>query len=381
MYREAIRQTLEQADIQQRRRQLQQVDRGRLDFCSNDYLGLSQDTEVLAAYQQGLKQWGCGATASPLVRGYSTAHHALAEYLADWLDMERVLLFNSGFAANSGVLQALQTVNLYPVLDRLAHASLYDAVQAGRSSRFRHNDYAHLQSLLAQQAEATVVVTESVFSMDGDGVSLAEITPITKRFGSVLLVDDAHGFGILGDGGRGVRDDVHGQHIDILTATFGKACGIGGAFIGASADVANLCLQRCSHFIYSTAFSAAQAVAILAAIERFRSTPELRLQLQKNVSEYQRMLRDAGLTPCTHNHPIQPLIVGQNDHALRLAVALQQQGIDCIAIRPPTVPQGTARLRVSIRANHSSSDLDRFISCLVNCLHNDRELADVMYRQ
>lgn len=381
MYREAIRQTLEQVDVQQRRRQLHPADISRLDFCSNDYLGLSQDLDVIAAFQRGLKQWGCGATASPLVRGYSSAHHHLAEYLADWLGMERVLLFNSGFAANSGVLQALQTVSLHPVLDRLAHASLYDAVQAGRLSRFRHNDYTHLQSILAQQVEPTVVVTESIFSMDGDGVSLADITPIARAFDSVLMIDDAHGFGILGDDGCGVRGNTQGQHIDVLTATFGKACGIGGAFVATSADIADLCLQRCPHFIYSTAFSAAQAVAILAAIERIRYTPELRLQLQRNVNDYQQLLRSAGLKTCTHSHPIQPLMVGCNEHAVRLAKAMQQQGIDCIAIRPPTVPQGTARLRVSIRANHTSSDLERFVSRLVHCLHNDRELADVMYRQ
>lgn len=381
MFRQAIRQTLEQADHYQRRRQLHPADISRLDFCSNDYLGLSQDRDVIAAFQHGLKQWGCGATASPLVRGYSSAHHRLAEYLADWLGMERVLLFNSGFAANSGVLQALQTVSLHPVLDRLAHASLYDAVQTGHFSRFRHNDYVHLQSLLAQKVEPTVVVTESVFSMDGDGVSLADMTPITRAYDSVLMIDDAHGFGILGDDGRGVRDHAQGQHIDVLTATFGKACGIGGAFVATSADIADLCLQRCPHFIYSTAFSAAQAEAILAAIERVRHNPELRLQLQKNVKRYQQLLLSAGLKTCQHDHPIQPLMVGDNEQALRLAKTMQQQGIDCIAIRPPTVPQGTARLRVSIRANHSDADLERFVSSLVRCLHNDRELADVMYRQ
>lgn len=363
-------------------RQLRVVASQRLDFSSNDYLGLSQHPAIISAYQQALSSWGCGATASPLVRGYATPHAELADYLADWLGYSGVLLFSSGFAANSGVLQALQTLKLTPVLDKLAHASLYDAVQPRRFQRYAHNDYAELAAtcatLNANQHEA-LVVTESVFSMDGDGADLSQLASIKHQYQALVMVDDAHGFGVLGADGKGIRDHAHGNCIDVLTATFGKACGLGGAFVAAEQDLITFFLQECRHYIYSTAFAPAQAVAIQTALELIRTTPELRVQLARNVALWQDGLRSLGLPVAGHQHPVQPLRVGENTDALKLATALGEQGIDCIAIRPPTVPVGTARLRISIRANHNASDIDRLLTSLDRCLKQDPALAEVMY--
>ncbi|WP_157981111.1 aminotransferase class I/II-fold pyridoxal phosphate-dependent enzyme [Aliidiomarina haloalkalitolerans] len=382
MYKDRLRAHLATKSANAALRCLQVAERQRLDFSSNDYLGLSQQPEIIAAYQQGLQQWGCGSTSSPLVRGYSRPHHELAEYLADWLGYARVLLFSSGFSANSGTLQALQTLKLTPVLDKLAHASLYDAVKPRQFQRFRHNDYAHLEQLCEQlrsNAEEPLVVTESVFSMDGDQVDLRQLAALKARQQHVLMIDDAHALGVLGKDGQGIRGHDDSDCIDILTGTFGKACGLGGAFVAGDQDVIEFLLQECRHYIYSTAFAPAQAVAIQTALKLIRSTPELRQQLQQNVSYWQQGLGSLGLAVADHQQPIQPLLVGRNDDAVTLASRLQAQGIDCIAIRPPTVPVGTARLRISIRANHSIDDIDRLLTSLEHCLQQDSALAEAMY--
>lgn len=347
-------------------------DRRYLNFSSNDYLGLSQHPRVIQAWQQGAERYGVGAGGSGHVTGYHQAHQRLEEELAGWLGYDRALLFISGFAANQAVIAALAGREDRIVADRLSHASLLEAaaLSPAQLRRFQHNDSQHLARLLAAPVEGQqLVVTEGVFSMDGDRAPLADIASATRAANGWLMVDDAHGIGVDGDNGRGSCQQ-QGVHPELLIVTFGKAFGLSGAAVLCSHAVADYFLQFARHLIYSTAMPPAQAVALQAALAVIQSDEgqQRREKLAQHVADFRHGASGLAYPLTDSLSAIQPLIVGDNQHTLQLAERLREQGCWVTAIRPPTVPAGTARLRLTLTAAHEPQDITQ----LLEVLHGER---------
>ncbi|PXW37899.1 8-amino-7-oxononanoate synthase [Klebsiella oxytoca] len=339
-----------------------------LNFSSNDYLGLSQHPVIVKAWQEGAERYGVGSGGSGHVSGYSEAHYALEEQLADWLGYPRALLFISGFAANQAVIAALAGKEDRIVTDRLSHASLLEAANLSPAQlrRFQHNDARHLEDLLAKPLSGQqLVVTEGIFSMDGDSAPLTDIQRATRAAEALLLVDDAHGIGAVGDEGRGSCFSQQ-VHPDLLIVTFGKAFGVSGAAVLCSEALADYLLQFARHLIYSTAMPPAQAVALSAALGVIRSDDgqQRREKLACHIADFRREMADYPGELTQSCSAIQPLIVGDNARALRLAARLREQGCWATAIRPPTVPSGSARLRLTLTAAHESTDIARLLEVL-----------------
>ncbi|MDI6957609.1 8-amino-7-oxononanoate synthase [Pantoea sp. Pa-EAmG] len=335
-------------------------------FSSNDYLGLSQHPAVMAAWQQGVCEAGVGAGASGHVTGYSRHHAQLEQQLASWLGYPRALLFISGFAANQAVIHLLAQKSDRIIADKLAHASLLDAASHSPATlrRFAHNQPASLAKLLATRAEGgTLVVTEGVFSMDGDSAPLAELAAETRRAGGWLLVDDAHGIGVTGEQGRG---SCWQQQVkpELLVVTFGKGFGVSGAALLCDDATADYVEQFSRHLIYSTAMPPAQCCALLAALAQIQQGDALRARLQQNIARFRAGAAQLPWQLMASDSAIQPLIVGENHAALALAQRLAQAGCWVSAIRPPTVPPGTARLRITLTAAHHPEDIDALLEAL-----------------
>lgn len=337
-----------------------------LNFSSNDYLGISQHAEVITAWQLGAEIYGVGSGGSGHVTGYNEAHQQFEKQLADWLGYPRALLFISGFAANQALVAALTEKSDRIIADKLSHASLLEAAMHSPAQlrRFAHNDVASLQALLALQSDGEqLVITEGVFSMDGDAAPLAVIAEATRHAGGLLMVDDAHGIGVIGSEGRGSCFQQQIQP-DLLVVTFGKAFGASGAAVLCSESMADYLLQFARHLIYSTAMPPAQACALSAALKVIRRDDARRAQLQANIAHFRAGAEKLPLKLMASQTAIQPLIVGENQAAVRLAATLREQGFWLTAIRPPTVPAGTARLRVTLTASHTSDDIDRLLEAL-----------------
>ena len=338
-----------------------------LNFSSNDYLGMSHHAEVIQAWQQGAESYGVGSGGSGHVTGYHQAHQQFEQQLADWLGFPRALLFISGFAANQALIAALTEKSDRIIADKLSHASLLEAAMHSPAQlrRFAHNDVQSLQTLLAQPNDGgqQLVITEGVFSMDGDAAPLAEIAQASLDCGVLLMVDDAHGIGVVGREGRGSCDQ---QQIkpDLLVVTFGKAFGASGAAVLCSESLADYLLQFARHLIYSTAMPPAQACALTAALQVIRRDDARRAQLQANIAQFRAGAEELPLKLMASQTAIQPLIVGENQAALNLAATMRERGFWLTAIRPPTVPQGTARLRVTLTASHTREDIDRLLEAL-----------------
>ncbi len=335
-------------------------------FSSNDYLGLSQHPAVMAAWQQGVREAGVGAGASGHVTGYSRHHAQLEQQLASWLGYPRALLFISGFAANQAVIHLLAQKSDRIIADKLAHASLLDAASHSPATlrRFAHNQPASLAKLLATRAEGgTLVVTEGVFSMDGDSAPLAELAAETRRAGGWLLVDDAHGIGVTGEQGRG---SCWQQQVkpELLVVTFGKGFGVSGAALLCDDATADYVEQFSRHLIYSTAMPPAQCCALLAALQQIQQGDALRARLQQNIARFRAGATQLPWQLMASDRAIQPLIVGENRAALALSQRLAQAGCWVSAIRPPTVPPGTARLRITLTAAHHPEDIDALLEAL-----------------
>ncbi|MEX1222627.1 MAG: 8-amino-7-oxononanoate synthase [Idiomarina sp.] len=351
-----------------------------LNFSSNDYLGLSQHPTLLAAFRDTAALYGCSSSASPLVTGYQAPHAQLVEQLGDWLKRDDVLLFSSGFAANTGVLKQIAAFYNKVLLDKLSHASLIDGVRdalggpsvKGHSvnrlwQRFRHQDQAQLAQLLNKPASSpALVVTEGVFSMDGDTTAVADMAALCSGAKADLMVDDAHAIGVCGEHGEGIAGACSQQQVPIVTATFGKALGVGGAFVAGSTELTNYLVQNCREYIYSTAFSAAQASAVNAAIQICRSDEgaERRHQLQQNIHRFRTGAGNAELDLLPSATAIQGIICGADDSALAASRYLADAGIWCSAIRPPTVQNGSARLRITITADHTTAQLGQLVTAL-----------------
>lgn len=348
---------------------------GLVDFSSNDYLGLSVHPHVMAAFQQGIQRYGCGSGGSPLLSGYHAPHQQLSEQLADWLGRDAVLLTSSGYAANHAVAAVFEHCSPRYYFDKRNHASMYDAIASHSREqfyRFRHNDVAHLQRQCTANVEAdtlTVIASEGVFSMDGDGAPLDALVHVKRQLShTALWLDDAHGVGVVGTDGAGVCAAYGQDDIDVVTATFGKAFGLGGAFVAGSQDFIEAAHQYARHYIYSTAFSAAQACAIQAALAVIRSEAQWREQLEQHIRFFNQSLLAQGWRTEVQNeqlqHAIQPIQIGDIQTTLELHQHLLAQGLQCVPIRPPTVPAGQTGLRVSLRATHTRQELIRLLHAL-----------------
>ncbi|NOH23566.1 8-amino-7-oxononanoate synthase [Vibrio europaeus] len=331
-----------------------------LNFSSNDYLGLASDKELTKAWQKGLDLYGNGSGASPLVTGFSSAHQKLEETLCQWLGFERAILFGSGFSANQALLFSLLTKQDLLLQDKLNHASLIEAgmLSPAMMKRFKHNDVTHLKTLLTQSA---LVVTEGVFSMDGDLSPFKEIKSAIEQ-NAWLAVDDAHGVGVLGNKGKG-SCEYAGIRPEILVVTFGKAFGLSGAAIMCSNSVGDYLTQFAKHHVYSTAIPPSQAVALNKAAEMIE-TQEWR---REKLAELSRCF-DEQLQGCEGYRktitPIKPFILGSADKALSVSNQLRQQGFWVTAIRPPTVPAGSARLRITLTAKHDKQHVIKLADAL-----------------
>jgi 8-amino-7-oxononanoate synthase len=355
------------------RRQLRGLAPQWLDLASNDTLGLSRDPAVVAAAQAAAAREGVGAGASRLVCGSRPVHAALEAGLAQWLGREQVLLFPSGFQANLAAVLALADRHSLVLADRLIHHSLLTGVRASgaRLQRFHHNDLGHLEALLQAARrrnpdQRLLVLAESLYSMEGTSPDAAALVELCDRHGAALLLDEAHALGVLGPGGRGLG---HGQpHIALLCGTFGKAFGSGGAFLAGDALVMEWLLQFSGPFRYTTALAPPLAAGALAALERLQQLEQQGAApgqaLLARAAHWRDALAAAGWPRPPGEGPILPLLVGDDQRALELQQRLEQAGLLAVAIRPPTVPPGQARLRLVLRADLPPGSLERLLQAL-----------------
>ena len=339
-------------------------------FCSNDYLGLANDPRIVAAAQAGAATYGVGASASHLILGHSRAHEALELELAQFVRQPRALLFSTGYMANLGVVTALVGRDDAIFADRLNHASLNDAALLSRAAfrRYPHNDVEALERLLeTTKARRKLIITDAVFSMDGDIAPVGDLARLAKRHGAWLLLDDAHGFGVLGAEGRGVLSHAAVSSPNIIyMATLGKAAGVFGAFVAGEADLIEFLVQRARPYIYTTAMPPLLADALCASLAIIAAESWRRAALTRFATLLRERLAGCRWRLAASDTAIQPLVVGENASAIGLAQKLFEQGILVPAIRPPTVPQGTARLRISLSAAHSAEDVERLASALLS---------------
>jgi len=346
--------------------------REMLNFASNDYLGLAGNAEIAQAMADGALHWGAGSGASHLVSGHLAPHEQIEKDIAAFVGFPRALTFSTGYLANLAIVPTLAGRGAAVFADKLNHASLIDAVQLAKaqgadSQRYAHNDMAALERLLAaSDARTKVIVSDAVFSMDGDLAPLPQLLALAERFDAWLVIDDAHGFGVLGAQGRGSLSHFNRPAAKriLLMGTLGKAAGVGGAFVAGSDIAIEYLLQRARSYIFTTAAPAPIACALSKSLNIIEQGEALRANLFARIAQ----LRDglAGLRWQLLPSPtaIQPLIVGDNEAALALAKALWERGLWVPAIRPPTVPKGTARLRISVSAAHTAADIE----CLIDAL-------------
>jgi len=365
------------ADLEQR--QLKRTRRvglapGLVNFCSNDYLGLANHPEVTRAFIQAASRHGVGSGASHLVTGHGPEHEALEEELAAFTGREKALVFSTGYMTNMGVIGALADQNARIVSDKLNHASLIDGCRLSGAEvrRYRHGDAGHAAELLSTlDAETRLVVTDGVFSMDGDMAPLAELANLARRANAWLVVDDAHGLGVLGATGRGSCEQsaLSAHDVPVLIGTFGKAFGTFGAFVAGDTDLIELLMQKSRTYIYTTALPPAVAAATRAAL---RVSDRESWRREKALALSQRFVRglvDEGVTraPATPT-TIVPVVLGEAARALAVSRALESAGFLAMAIRPPTVPAGTARLRVTFSASHDEAQVDALLAALAEAL-------------
>lgn len=342
-----------------------------LNFSANDYLGLATAPKVLAAYAKGAQNYGAGSSGSPLVTGQHYVHRQLTDELCDWLGFERALLFSSGFAANQAMLLTLSDKQDTLLLDKLSHASLIDAALQSSASmkRFAHNDLTALARLLTEHRSA-MVVTEGVFSMDGDSPDLAALSALCQQHQNNLLLDDAHGLGVMGTNGQGSwqQQGLTPQQLFCYMANFGKALGCGGAFLAGNNTVIDYLEQFGRHYVFSTALPPALCQAVYQSIRLCRTEQWRRDKLAENIALFQQLAAAADLSILASDSAIQVVILGEAEKALNASRYLQQQQLWVMAIRSPTVPVNTARFRITLSSQHEKEDICYLVAQLKQCV-------------
>jgi len=344
-----------------------------VNFCSNDYLGLANHLEIARQLQQGVDQYGVGSGAAHLVSGHSRAHHELEQVLAQYTGRSRALLFSTGYMANLGIVNALMTKGDSVFQDKLNHASLIDAALLSASltgsqlKRYPHNDIHSLsRALVTSPSARKLVMSDAVFSMDGDLAKVTEMSQLCQQQDAWLMLDDAHGFGVLGETGAGIAEEfaLDEQQLPVYMATLGKAMGVFGAFVAGSDVLIETLIQKARSFIYTTAMPPAMAHALITSVKISREESWRREKLRHLIARFRCGAEQIGLSLMPSQTPIQPIMVGDNGAAMGISQLLEEQGMLVTAIRPPTVPKGTARLRVTLSAGHEEDDIDHLLSAL-----------------
>ncbi|AWY01798.1 8-amino-7-oxononanoate synthase [Marinomonas primoryensis] len=332
-------------------------------FCSNDYLGLANHPALIQALHDTAQEYGVGGGSSHLVCGHLTPHQQLEDALADWLGYERVMLFSTGYMANLGVISALAGKGRPVIQDKLNHASLIDGALLAQATmrRYLHGDVASAEKLLSRSTDSGLLITDGVFSMDGDVAPLSELSNLAIKHDWMFMVDDAHGLGCLGEDGRGCLSlaGLDAERLPILIGTFGKAFGTAGAFVATSHDYADYLTQFARPYIYTTAMSPAMAGATLASLRIIQSLEgqERRDRLAAHIAYFRQRMQSLPVVLMASETAIQPILMGDSKTALQISERLKSLGVWCTAIRPPTVPIGSARLRITLSAAHSDADL------------------------
>jgi 8-amino-7-oxononanoate synthase len=340
-----------------------------INFSSNDYLGLANHPQVIAAFKTATDEYGVGSGAAHLICGHMRPHHRLEEELAEFVGRTRALLFSTGYMANLGVISGLLDRHDEVFQDKLNHASLLDAGQLSRATltRYRHADPSALNArLAASRARFRMVATDAVFSMDGDLAPLPELVQISAENDATVMVDDAHGFGVLGETGAGTLEyfDLNEQQVPILMATLGKALGTFGAFVAGNDTLIESLIQQSRSYVYTTALPPAVAEATRESLRILKTEPERRARLHELIARFKIGAHQLGLSLMPSDTPIQPLLVGDAQHAVELAEVLRAKNFLLQAIRPPTVPEGGARLRITLSAEHRDEHVDRLLDAL-----------------
>ncbi|MDQ7016219.1 MAG: 8-amino-7-oxononanoate synthase [Gammaproteobacteria bacterium] len=343
--------------------------RSLLNFCSNDYLGLANHPEIKKAFSDGVRRWGVGSGSAHLVSGHSTAHEALEQELAAFTGRARALLFSSGYMANLGLISALLGRGDAAFEDRLNHASLLDGglLSGARLMRYPHNDVAALEKkLLARPQGRRLVLTDGVFSMDGDQASLKLLAEVCQQQEAWLMVDDAHGFGVLGETGGGSLQQagLDEQQVPVLMATLGKAVGCFGAFVAGSEELIETLIQQARSYIYTTATPPALAEATRVSLRLLQQEGWRREKLAELIAHFRTGAQRLDLPLMNSTTPIQPLLIGSSERAMQISSELEKLGFLVTAIRPPTVPEGSARLRVTLSAEHTFKQVDLLLAGL-----------------
>ncbi|HEY9073501.1 MAG TPA: 8-amino-7-oxononanoate synthase, partial [Desulfobaccales bacterium] len=341
-----------------------------LNLSSNDYLGLAQDPRLIKAAQDAAARWGTGAGASRLVAGHLAAHEAVETHLSAFKGTQAAMIFSTGYMANLGTIAALVGPGDAVFCDRLNHASIYDGIKLSGASlqRFPHRDLDRLEDLLqkAQGFKRRLIISDSVFSVDGDLAPLAELAALKERFGAALMIDEAHATGVLGDRGAGLAEALRlTDRIEVHMGTFSKALGSLGGYVAGDRRLIDYLHNRARSFIYSTALAPPVLGAIEAALEIVAQEPQRRTYLQEEAEKFRQGLLSAGLDILGSETQIVPVLVGDNDRTLEFAARLRRLGLMAVALRPPTVPPGRARVRFSLCANHSREDLDRALGIII----------------
>ena len=341
-----------------------------INFCSNDYLGLANHPQVKQAALDGIKTFGVGSGAAHLVNGHSIAHHRLEEELAKFTGYPRALLFSTGYMANLGLCQALVGKGDYVFEDRLNHASLIDGglMSGARLQRYLHNDVSSLKKKIQKvdKPAEKLVLTDGVFSMDGDIAQLPALSALCKKNKSWLMVDDAHGFGTLGESGKGSLQhySLSCEDVPVYMATFGKALGTAGAFIAGSEELIETIIQKARTYIYTTAMPAAIAQATSCSLHIIQNEARYLNNLNNNISYFKNCCTESSLPVENSQTAIQPMIIGDDYTTLKISQQLFERGFLVTAIRPPTVAEGTSRLRITLSAKHTHGHIDQLIDAL-----------------
>ena len=340
-----------------------------LSFCSNDYLGLANHPDVITAFKKAADQYGVGSGSAHLVSGHSAEHHALEEELAAFMGCERTLLFSTGYMANLGIVSALCDRHSEIYEDKLNHASLLDAALLSRAKRFRfpHLDINSLeQRLIDSSSTNKYIISDGVFSMDGDLARLKQMVILSEKNNATLMIDDAHGIGVLGKKGKGIVEhfSLDDKQVPILVGTLGKAFGTAGAFVAGSEELIETLIQKSRSYIFTTAMPAAVAAATRKSLQLLEKENWRRDKLQTLIGQFRKGASELGLELLDSITPIQPIIIGSSEKALTLSEKLLEKNILISAIRPPTVAEGTARLRVTFSAMHTEKHVDNLLTVL-----------------